>query len=65
MGLLTIEQAAEYLQISPHVLRRWLREGRFPGIKLGSHWRIDEKDMQAFIEKSKQKVSTSKEPDRE
>lgn len=57
MRLLTVEEAAEYLKIHPHVLRRWLREGKLPGIKLGNHWRIDESDLKAFLESQKKKSS--------
>lgn len=53
MALLTIEEAAEYLRMSPWVVRQWLREGKLPGFKLGREWRIDEKDLEAFIEAAK------------
>lgn len=55
MGLLTVEEAANYLKIKPNVLRRWLRAGKIPGIKLGNHWRIDEDDLKAFLEARKHK----------
>ncbi len=55
MALLTIDQAAEYLQINPQVVRRWLREKKLPGFKVGRVWRIDEKDLAAVIEDAKAK----------
>lgn len=55
MGLLTVEEAAAYLRVSEYVLRRWLRAGKVPGIKLGNHWRIDEDDLKAFLDAQKYK----------
>jgi excisionase family DNA binding protein len=55
MGLLTVEQAADYFKMSPYVIRRWLREKRLPGFKVGHAWRIDEKDLAALIEDAKAK----------
>ncbi len=55
MGLLTVDQAAEYLQVNPQVVRRWLREKKLPGFKVGHDWRIDEKDLAAVIEEAKAK----------
>lgn len=56
MALLTVEQAAEYLQISPWVIRKWLRENKLPGFKMGREWRIDEKDLNAMIEDAKKEA---------
>ncbi|MGD0153299.1 MAG: helix-turn-helix domain-containing protein [Thermacetogeniaceae bacterium] len=55
MGLLTVEEAAEYLKMSPYVVRRWLRDKKLPGFKMGQEWRIDEKDLAALIEEAKAK----------
>jgi excisionase family DNA binding protein len=55
LGLLTVDQAAEYLQANTQVIRRWLREKKLPGFKVGHEWRIDEKDLAAFIEDAKTK----------
>jgi excisionase family DNA binding protein len=55
LGLLTVDQAAEYLQANPQVIRRWLREKKLPGFKVGHEWRIDEKDLAALIEDAKVK----------
>jgi len=55
LGLLTVEEAAEYLKMSPYVVRRWLRDKKLPGFKMGQEWRIDEKDLAALIEEAKAK----------
>ena len=38
--LLTVNQAAEVLQLDPSTVRRFLREGQLSGVKLGSRWRL-------------------------
>ena len=40
--LLTVEQAAERLQLTPYTVRRHLNEGRLRGIKKGHQWRVPE-----------------------
>jgi len=37
---LTIEEAAPLLKIAPKTLRRWLREGAIPGVKVGRKWLV-------------------------
>lgn len=38
--LLTIEQAAQRLQVHPYTLRRWVREGKIAAVKISRHYRI-------------------------
>jgi excisionase family DNA binding protein len=47
--LLTPEDVADRLQISPKTVRDMLRDGRLKGIKMGKLWRIREADLDAFI----------------
>jgi excisionase family DNA binding protein len=49
MTLLTVDQAAEYLATKPRFIRRLIAEKRIPYIKLGSHVRLDDTDLDAFI----------------
>jgi excisionase family DNA binding protein len=46
---LTIEQAAERLQMNKEVLRRWVRDGRVPAVKLGRHWRLTESTIDRVL----------------
>ena len=48
--LLTPEEVAERLQLSPFTIREYLRQGRLRGVKQDRHWRVREVDLQAFIE---------------
>jgi excisionase family DNA binding protein len=53
--LLTVQQVAEYLQLNPATVRKWLREGRLAGIHFGgvAGWRIRREDLQRFIDQQK------------
>ena len=49
--VLTVEEAAEYLQISPGMLLRKVREGVVPGAKVGRHWRFSRRQLLAWVER--------------
>jgi excisionase family DNA binding protein len=51
--LLTAEQAAATLQLSPKTLKGWLRAGKLTGCKIGRLWRVREADLAAFIQASR------------
>jgi excisionase family DNA binding protein len=50
---LTPEQVAERLNVSPRAVLEWLRHGRLVGHKFGRLWRVDVKDLEAFIQASR------------
>ncbi len=48
--MLSPEEVAERLAVTPNTVRGWLREGSLSGIKLGKKiWRINENDLQRYI----------------
>jgi excisionase family DNA binding protein len=49
--LLTVEQVADYLQVHPETVRKWLREGRLAGVNLGgrARWRVRRDDLTRFV----------------
>jgi excisionase family DNA binding protein len=49
-NLLTPEEAAERIAVSPRTLRDWLRSGELRGVKVGKLWRVRPADLEAFIE---------------
>lgn len=50
--LMTVEQVAQHLQQSPHVIRRKLRSGKIVGVKLeGRAWRISRKAVVEYLSK--------------
>jgi excisionase family DNA binding protein len=56
--LLTPEQVAVRLQISPFTLMHWLRTGRLPGVKLAKFWRVRASALEAFLQGPQPKGST-------
>ena len=57
--LLTPFDVAKRLQMNERTVTQWLRKGRLRGFKIGKEWRISEKDLEAFMEASANKPSTS------
>jgi excisionase family DNA binding protein len=51
--LLTAEQAAAILQLSPKTIKDWLRAGKLTGCKIGRVWRVKPADLEAFIQASR------------
>jgi predicted site-specific integrase-resolvase len=54
-SLLTTEQAAVFLSVSPHTLAVWRSTGRYnlPYAKIGNRVRYELVDLQAYINKRK------------
>lgn len=50
--LLNLKEVSQILKINTEVLRRWLRGGRLPGVKVGSDWRVNPADLQPFLNPS-------------
>ncbi len=51
--LLTLEEAAQRLRTSIWTVRRWIREGKLVGTKIGGEWRVDPADLEEFIHKGR------------
>lgn len=50
LDLLTVEEVARQLRVSPTTVRAWLVHGRLRGFKLTPKvWRIRREDFQAFV----------------
>jgi excisionase family DNA binding protein len=50
---LTTEQVAQFLQVNPETVRRWVRAGELPVLRVGgpkSGYRIRRSDLDAYIE---------------
>lgn len=52
MDLMTIEQAAEYLQLSRETLYKYAQAGKIPAVKVGRHWRFSSQAIDAWIRQS-------------
>lgn len=51
--VLTVEQAAEYLQIHKVTIYKYIRSGVLPAAKLGKVYRIFRRDLEALVEASR------------
>ena len=54
--LIKPEEAAHRLGVSKLTIKKWLRNGMLPGVKVGHLWRVDEEDLEKFIEERKQNI---------
>lgn len=46
----TPDEIARKLKVSEQTVRRYLRENKIKGFKLGNNWRVKEKDLLEFID---------------
>ncbi len=47
--ILTVEQAADYLQVHKITVYRYIREGLLPAVKLGKMYRLFSRDVETFL----------------
>jgi excisionase family DNA binding protein len=47
-SLVTVEQAAKYLNLHPKTVLRYIRDGRLPATNFGKSYRIDRTRLEAF-----------------
>lgn len=55
--ILTVQEVARRLKLTQVTIYRLLKSSQMPGFKIGASWRIDEKDLNAYIKKQKKKRS--------
>lgn len=53
----TVQEVAKHLKVSEITIYRLLKKGEIASYKVGKVWRIDEKDLKAYIRKQKKKRS--------
>jgi len=51
----TVEEVAKRLKVTKITIYRLLKREEIVGYKVGDSWRIDEKDLKAYIKKQKKK----------
>lgn len=54
--MLTVADVAAQLKVPEQAVRRWLRDGRLEGIRLGgtkAGWRIDPEAVERFLEQGR------------
>jgi len=50
---LTLEQIAEYLQMSTSSIYKMAQAGKIPSYKVGRQWRFRKEEIDAWVEKRK------------
>jgi excisionase family DNA binding protein len=53
MVYLTVADVAKQLQISEDTVRRWIKTGKLPALKIGKEWRVAPDDLEAFLKQSR------------
>jgi excisionase family DNA binding protein len=53
--ILTLKEVAAYLKLAEKTAYRLASEGKLPGFKVGGSWRFKCEDLDAWIEKQKDK----------
>jgi len=48
--LLTLNEAAELLQVSTRTLQRMIHSGEMPALKVGGQWRVREAQLRRWVE---------------
>lgn len=49
-NIYSVDETAKILQVSEESIRRYIKSGSLRAAKLGKAYRIQEKDLQAFLE---------------
>jgi excisionase family DNA binding protein len=57
--ILTVEQAADYLQVHRLTVYRYIRQGLLPAARLGKVYRLFRRDVEAFLDAMKHHPDTS------
>lgn len=47
--ILTLQQAAELLQVSERTVHRMVKRGELPGARIGGQWRFDRESLKALV----------------
>jgi excisionase family DNA binding protein len=55
--LLTLDEAAELLQVSKRTLQRMIQSKKLPAFKVGKQWRIRTTQLQRWIEHRESSIS--------
>lgn len=48
--ILTLEEVAEYLRLTPQTIYKWAQEKRIPAVKLGKEWRFRKSILDRWLD---------------
>jgi excisionase family DNA binding protein len=52
--IMTVEEVAKYLKLTPQTVYKWAQEGQIPAAKLGKEWRFRKRILDEWIDSSHQ-----------
>lgn len=52
-SFLTPKDVSSLLQVSVYTVRRWIKDGELPAYKVGRLWRIDEADLNQWLDRQR------------
>ena len=50
--IMTIEEVAKYLKMTPQTVYKWAQDGQIPGTKLGKEWRFRRRIIDEWLDTS-------------
>ncbi len=50
--IMTLEEVAKYLKMTPQTVYKWAQEGQIPGAKLGKEWRFRRRIIDEWVDSS-------------
>ena len=50
--IMTIEEVAKYLKLTPQTVYKWAQEEQIPGTKLGKEWRFRKSILDEWVDSS-------------
>ena len=54
--IFTPDQVAKELSISVRTVRKWLRDGKIRGVKIGKSWRVSEAELERLMNPEKEEL---------
>lgn len=52
--ILTLEEVAAYLRLTPQTIYKWAQERRIPAVKLGKEWRFRKSILDRWLDQQMQ-----------
>ena len=53
--VMTIKDVAEYLDVHPMTIYKYVKQGKIPALKIGASWRVRKDSMKKWMEENEQK----------
>ena len=50
--MLKIKEVAEWFQVTPKTIRKEIKRGNLPAVKIGSTWRINAENLKTYLEQN-------------